>query len=244
MPLAAGTILGNYEIVAPIGAGGMGEVYRARDIRLARDVAIKILPASLANDSDRMRRFEHEARAVAALNHPNVLSVFDTGAQDGVPYLVTELLEGESLRQILERGPLPVRRAVDFARQIADGLAAAHDKKIVHRDLKPDNVFIATGNRVKILDFGLAKMPVQESPVSDGNTATISAITNPGVVMGTAGYMAPEQVRGQSVDHRADIFSFGALLYEMLTGHRAFRGETAVETMNAILKEEPPEPDS
>jgi Tol biopolymer transport system component len=243
MPLAAGTILGNYEIVAPIGAGGMGEVYRARDTRLARDVAIKILPASLANDSDRMRRFEHEARAVAALNHPNVLSVFDTGAQDGVPYLVTELLEGESLRQILERGPLPVRRAVDFARQIADGLAAAHDKKIVHRDLKPDNVFIATGNRVKILDFGLAKMPVQESPVSDGDTATISAITSPGVVMGTAGYMAPEQVRGQSVDHRADIFSFGALLYEMLTGQRAFRGETAVETMNAILKEEPPELD-
>jgi Tol biopolymer transport system component len=245
MPLRNGTAFGPYEVIAPLGAGGMGEVYRARDARLGREVAVKVLPAAFAADIDRMKRFEQEARAVAALNHPNVLSVFDIGTHEGEPYLVSELLEGESFRQILDRGAIPARKAMDYGRQIADGLAAAHDKKIVHRDLKPDNVFLTAGGRVKILDFGLAKMasPLSNS-IADGATATIGAITSPGMVMGTAGYMAPEQVRGRAVDHRADIFSFGAMLYEMLTGRRAFHGETAVETMNSILKDDPPEPDA
>jgi serine/threonine protein kinase len=245
MPLRNGTAFGPYEVIAPLGAGGMGEVYRARDARLGREVAVKILPAPFATDIDRMKRFEQEARAVAALNHPNVLSIFDIGIHEGEPYLVSELLEGESFRQILDRGAIPARKAMDYGRQIADGLAAAHDKKIIHRDLKPDNVFLTAGGRVKILDFGLAKVasPLSDSS-ADGATATISSITSPGMVMGTAGYMAPEQVRGQAVDHRADIFSFGAMLYEMLTGRRAFHGETAVETLNSILKEDPPEPDA
>jgi serine/threonine protein kinase len=244
MPISAGSRLGPYEILAPIGAGGMGEVYRARDTRLGREVAIKILPEEFAGDEDRMRRFGQEARAVAALNHPNVLSIYDTGVDSGVAYLVSELLEGESLRQRLQEGPIPPRKAVDFARQIADGLAAAHEKNIVHRDLKPENLFLTSGGRVKILDFGLAKL---EAPNPDsaaaGATATIVNVTNPGVVMGTAGYMAPEQVRGQTVDCRADIFSFGAVLYEMLSGQRAFHKDSAVETLNAILKEDPPELD-
>jgi eukaryotic-like serine/threonine-protein kinase len=193
-----------------------------------------------------MRRFEQEARAVAALNHPNVLAIYDIGAQDGVPYLVSELLEGESLRQTLSHGRLPARKAAEYARQIADGLAAAHEKLIVHRDLKPENLFLTTSGRVKILDFGLAKMSAAEgSPATpDGATATIVAGTSPGVVMGTTGYMAPEQVRGESVDHRADIFSLGATIYEMLTGNRAFNGETSIETLNAILKEDPPDLDA
>jgi Tol biopolymer transport system component len=249
MPINAGAILGNYEILAPIGAGGMGEVYRARDTRLGRDVAVKVLPEAFARDPERMRRFEQEARAVAALNHPNVLSVFDTGTQDGVPYLVSELLEGESLRQTLSHGPIPARKAVEYGRQMADGLAAAHEKRIVHRDLKPENLFLTRDGRVKILDFGLAKtvlpggVPAGDG-AGDGATATIGAATSPGVIMGTAGYMAPEQVRGEAVDHRADIFSFGATLYEMLTGQRAFHGETAIETLNAILKEDPPDLDA
>uniref|UniRef100_Q01XW9 Serine/threonine protein kinase n=1 Tax=Solibacter usitatus (strain Ellin6076) TaxID=234267 RepID=Q01XW9_SOLUE len=246
MPLKPGARLGNYEIVAAIGAGGMGEVYRARDARLGREVAIKVLPEAFARDAERMLRFEQEARAVAALNHPNVLSVFDIGTQDGVPYLVSELLEGESLRDVLRTGPITSRKAVEYARQIADGLAAAHEKKIVHRDLKPENLFLSGGGRLKILDFGLAKMPVTESAAAgvDAATATIVAVTSPGVVMGTTGYMAPEQVRGDAVDHRADIFSFGATLYEMLTGKRAFQGDSSIETLNAILKEDPPEFDS
>ena len=249
MSLKAGASLGNYEILAPIGAGGMGEVYRARDTRLGRDVAVKVLPEAFARDPERMRRFEQEARAVAALNHPNVLSVFDSGTQDDVPYLVSELLEGESLRQTLSQGSIPARKAVEYARQIADGLAAAHEKRIVHRDLKPENLFLTSDGRVKILDFGLAKtvLPGGVPPgdgAGDGATATIGAATSPGFIMGTAGYMAPEQVRGEAVDHRADIFSFGATLYEMLTGQRAFHGETAIETLNAILKEDPPDLDA
>jgi len=224
----------------------MGEVYRARDTRLARDVAVKVLPEAFASDAERMRRFEQEARAVAALNHPNVLSVFDTGTQAGVPYLVCELLEGTSLRELVGHGPIPSRKSVEYAQQIADGLAAAHEKGIVHRDLKPENLFLTGGGRLKILDFGLAKMPARESAtsVADGGTATIAAATSPGVVMGTNGYMAPEQVRGEAVDHRADIFSFGVTLYEMLTGQRAFQRETSVETLSAILKEDPPDLDT
>jgi len=245
MPLAPGTRLGSYEIVASLGAGGMGEVYRARDTRLARDVAVKILPEAFARDVERMRRFEQEARAVAALNHPNVLSVFDIGTEAAVPYMVCELLEGASFRELLGHGNVPARKSVEYARQIADGLAAAHEKGIVHRDLKPENLFLTGAGRVKILDFGLAKMPLPDSPLSAGGnaTATIAAATSPGVVMGTNGYMAPEQVRGEAVDHRADIFSFGVTLYEMLTGQRAFQRETSIETLNAILKEDPPEVD-
>ncbi len=236
MTLAGGTRLGPYEIVAPLGAGGMGEVYRARDTRLERTVAIKVLPASFARDAERMRRFEQEARAVAALSHANVLAIHDTGTFEGLPYLVSELLEGETLRERLKNGPVPPRKAVEYARQIADGLAAAHEKGVVHRDLKPENLFLANGGQVKILDFGLAKLQPAHAAVADGATATVAVATTPGVVMGTTGYMAPEQVRGEAVDHRADIFSFGATLYEMLSGDRAFRGDTSVETMHAILK--------
>ena len=238
MALSPGTHLGPYEIVSPLGAGGMGEVYKARDTRLGRDVAVKVLPESLARDAERMRRFEQEARAIAALSHPNVLAIYDTGTHDGMPYLVSELLQGESLRQALQEGPLPARKTIEYAQQIADGLAAAHEKSIVHRDLKPENLFLTAGGRVKILDFGLAKLEISQAAA---NGASLTAATTPGVVMGTTGYMAPEQVRGEVVDHRADIFSFGATLYEMLSGRRAFKGDTSVETMNAILKEDPPD---
>ena len=240
MPLAPGTRVGPYEILAPLGAGGMGEVYRARDPRLSRDVAIKFLPAGLAQDQDRLRRFEHEARAAGALNHPNLLTVFDVGSHDGSPYLVSELLEGETLRQALATGPLSLRKAIDQAAQIARGLGSAHEKGIVHRDLKPENLFLDRDGRAKILDFGLAKLERPREPLlSSAPTAT--SPTSPGTVLGTVGYMAPEQVRGEEADARADIFSFGAVLFEMLSGRRAFRGATAVETMNAILKEDPPE---
>ena len=245
MPVSVGDKLGPYQILAAIGAGGMGEVFRARDTRLGRDVAVKILPEAFAQEEDRMRRFEQEARAVAALNHPNVLAIYDTGAQDGVRYLVSELLEGDTLRQRLSHGKLAPRKAAEYARQIADGLAAAHEKRIVHRDLKPENLFLTASGRVKILDFGLAKVPASESAraAPDASTATMTAVTSPRAVMGTAGYMAPEQVRGEAADLRADIFSLGATIYEMLAGKRAFKGETAIETLNAILKEEPPELD-
>src|SRR5262245_9787729 len=221
----------------------MGEVYRARDPRFQRDVAIKILPPGLASDADRLRRFEQEARAAGALNHPNVLAVYDLGtAESGAPYIVAELLEGETLRGRLAAGALPQRRAVEYARQIAQGLAAAHDKGIIHRDLKPENLFITEDGRVKILDFGLAKL-VQPDPAPAQQTAapTASLGTEPGVVMGTVGYMSPEQVKGQAADHRSDIFSFGTILYEMLSGRRAFKGDSNVETMSAILKEDPPD---
>lgn len=238
MTLSPGTRLGTYEIVSSLGAGGMGEVYRARDPKLNRTVAIKVLSRSLANDTDALARFEREAHAVAALSHPNILSIFDFGDHDGVAYAVTELLEGETLRERLAGGALPQRRAVEFATQIARGLAAAHEKGIVHRDLKPENLFVTKDGHVKILDFGLAKLT--PAPGDDATSApTQKRQTEPGTVMGTVGYMSPEQVRGQPVDGRSDIFSFGSILYEMLSGKRAFTGASAVETMNAILTGEP-----
>jgi Tol biopolymer transport system component len=240
MALSSGTKLGPYEIQAPLGAGGMGEVYRARDARLGRDVAIKVLPEALAKDADRLRRFEQEARAVAALNHPNILGIHDVGAHNGAPFLVTECLEGQTLREKLKSGPLPVRLASEYALGIAQGLAAAHEKGIVHRDLKPENVFVTRDGRVKVLDFGLAKLVRPEETHETVVTLT-SPGTLPGMVMGTVGYMSPEQVRGEPSDARSDIFSFGAVLYEMLTGKRAFKRETSAETMSAILREEPPE---
>jgi serine/threonine protein kinase len=242
LTIAAGSRLGPYEVLAPLGAGGMGEVYRARDARLNRDVAIKVLPASLSRDRDRLRRFEQEARAAGVLNHPNITAVYDVGTYEGAPYLVSELLEGETLRERLAGGALPVRKAIDFGLQIAHGLAAAHEKGIVHRDLKPENLFITKDGRVKILDFGLAKLIHPEKPgVSLTEIPTQTARTEPGVVMGTVGYMSPEQVRGQQADARSDIFSFGSVLYEMLTGERAFQGESAAETMAAIAQKDPPE---
>src|SRR5208337_638836 len=228
-----------YEIVSPVGAGGMGEVYRARDTRLGRDVAIKVLPEALANDADRLRRFEQEACTIAALNHPNILGIHDIGAHDGAPFLVSEFLEGQTLREKLVSGPLPVRRALEYALGIAEGLAAAHEKGIVHRDLKPENVFVTRDGRMKVLDFGLAKLVRPEEDHEAAVTLT-SPATLPGMVMGTVGYMSPEQVRGEAIDPRSDIFSFGAVLYEMLTGKRAFKRETSAETMTAILREEPP----
>jgi eukaryotic-like serine/threonine-protein kinase len=240
MPLTAGTKLGPYEILSPLGAGGMGEVYRARDARLGRDIALKIMPESFARDADRLRRFEQEARAVAALNHPNILAIHDVGQLDGSPFLVSELLEGESLRAALDRGPLPQRKTIEYGVQIAHGLGAAHEKGIVHRDLKPENIFITKDGRVKILDFGLAKLA--QNAGSDSNEVTMTTPhTAIGVVMGTASYMAPEQVRGEVSDPRTDIFAFGAVLYEMLTGVRAFRRNTTAETMTAVLKDDPPE---
>jgi eukaryotic-like serine/threonine-protein kinase len=239
MTLKTGSRLGPYEILAAIGAGGMGEVYRARDTQLGRDVAIKVLPSFLSADPDRLRRFEQEARATAALNHPNILVVFQFGAHDGVPYLVSELLEGNTLREPLQHGALAIRKAIDCGVQIARGLAAAHEKGIVHRDLKPENVFVTKDGRVKILDFGLARLLPQHGEV-EANAATLTEMSEPGAVMGTVGYMSPEQVRGKPADHRADIFAFGAILYEMLTGKRAFQKPTSAETMTAILNEEPP----
>src|SRR5258708_16019329 len=228
MPLASGTKLGPYEVQSPLGAGGMGEVYRARDTRLGRDVALKILPESLPRDNDRLHRFEQEARAVAALNHPNILAVFDIGQHNGSPFLVSELLEGETLRTVLDRGALPQRKAIDYGVQIAQGLAAAHEKGIVHRDLKPENIFVSKDGRIKILDFGLAKLAQKASAAaaeSDGVTLT-SSHTAARVVMGTASSIAPDQVRGEPADPRTDIFAFGAVLYEMLSGQRAFRRDT------------------
>jgi Tol biopolymer transport system component len=240
MTLITGTKLGPYEIVAPLGAGGMGEVYRARDMRLGRYVAIKVLPEALAKDAERLRRFEQEARTIAALNHPNILGIHDVGAHDGAPFLVSECLEGQTLREKLKSGPLPVRPAVEYAVAIAQGLAAAHEKGIVHRDLKPENVFVTRDERVKVLDFGLAKLLRPEESHESAVTLT-SLATLPGMVLGTVGYMSPEQVRGEASDARSDIFSFGAVLYEMLTDKRAFKRETSLETMSAILREEPPE---
>ena len=239
MALTPGAKLGPYEIQSPLGAGGMGEVYRARDTRLGRDVALKILPESFAQDADRLHRFEQEARAVATLNHPNILAVFDIGRHGGSPFLVSELLEGESLRAMLDAGSLAQRKTIEYGVQIAYGLAAAHEKGIVHRDLKPENIFVTKDGRIKILDFGLAKLASTGTDPED-KTLT-SAHTAAGVVMGTASYMAPEQVRGEAVDARTDIFAFGAVLYEMLSGGRAFRRDTAAETMTAVLKDDPPE---
>jgi serine/threonine protein kinase len=241
MTIAAGTKLGRYEIRSKLGEGGMGEVYCARDEKLNRDVAIKVLPSTLSQDADRLRRFEQEAQAAGALNHPNILAVYDVGMHNNSPYIVSELLEGEELREQLNDGSLPQRKALDFAQQIAQGLAVAHERGITHRDLKPENLFVTNDGRVKILDFGLAKLrPLRNESVSS-EIDTRKQITDPGTVMGTVGYMSPEQVRGHEADHRSDIFSFGSVLYEMLSGQRAFRRDTMAETMTAILKEEPPE---
>ena len=250
-----GASLNQYRITASIGAGGMGEVFRARDTRLNRDVAVKVLPKDFASDANRLRRFEQEAKTLAALNHPNILTIHDAGVHDGAPYLVSELLRGQTLREALGNTTttaLPVRKATDYALQIAHGLAAAHGKGVIHRDLKPENIFVTQDGRVKILDFGLAKL--RETPPSairnpkSAEPATIridaDAIINttqPGMVLGTPAYMAPEQVRGEPADHRADIFAFGCVLYEMLSGTRAFRRDTPVASMNAVLSEEPPE---
>jgi len=239
MTLQPGTRIGSYEILAPLGAGGMGEVYRARDAKLDRDVAVKVLPAHLTADPDSLARFEREAKAVAALSHPNILSIFDFGTHGGVSYAVTELLEGETLRGKLDGSTVTQRQAVDWCLQIAKGLSAAHGKGVVHRDLKPDNVFVSSDGHVKILDFGLAKRV--DAGENEQTSAPTGGHTEPGTVMGTMGYMSPEQVRGIPVDHRSDLFSFGAILYELLSGRKAFKRDTASDTIAAILKEEPPE---
>jgi len=240
--LSVGSRLGPYEILGQIGAGGMGEVYRARDPRLGREVAIKVLPASFSADADRLRRFEQEAKAAGVLNHPNITAVYDIGEMDDAPYVVQELLEGETLRAVLAGGRVAHRKAIDYATQIAHGLAAAHEKGIVHRDLKPENLFVTRDGRVKILDFGLAKLTqVGEGSGPQTNLPTQTNATEPGVVMGTLGYMSPEQIKGKPADARSDIFSFGAILYEMLSGKRAFHADSAGETMAAILKEDPPD---
>jgi Tol biopolymer transport system component len=239
--METGTRLGPYEILSQLGQGGMGVVFRARDTRLDREVAVKVLPRNLAEDTDALGRFEREAKAVAALSHPNILAIHDFGQEEGSVYAAMELLEGETLRQRLADGALPVSKALEFALQIVGGMAAAHDKGIIHRDLKPENIFLVGGGggTVKILDFGLARREAVST--AEGDMPTVSLSTEPGKVMGTVGYMAPEQVRGQpNVDERVDIFAFGAVLYEMLTGKRAFQGPSPVETLNAILKEDPP----
>jgi len=250
LALSAGTRLGPYEIVAPLGAGGMGEVYKARDTRLDRFVAVKVLPEQLGKDTDLLARFEREAKSVAALNHPNILALHDFAREGELVYAVMELLEGESLRARLAKGPLPARKAIELAVQLARGLAAAHEKGVVHRDLKPENLWVTEDGRIKILDFGLAKQVLRTDAPAHSQLATEGFITGEagsterGVVLGTVGYMSPEQVRGESVDARTDIFSFGAVLYEMLTGARAFARNSATETLAAILRDEPPEPEA
>src|SRR5438132_753872 len=244
--ISPNTTIAQYTIVSKIGEGGMGEVWRARDTKLGRDVAIKVLPAAFSADAERLRRFEQEAQAAGALNHPNILVIHHIGIHDGAPYIVSELLEGETLRERLgahaSSVPLPQRKAIDYALQITRGLAAAHEKGIVHRDIKPDNIFITDDGRVKILDFGIAKLTSASDGVpSQTEVPTRKVNTDPGTVMGTMGYMSPEQLKGQSADHRSDIFSFGAILYEMLSGKRAFRGDSMAETMSAILREDPPD---
>jgi eukaryotic-like serine/threonine-protein kinase len=232
-----GSRFGRYEIQSAVGAGGMGEVYRARDPELNRAVAIKIIPASLARDATRVKRFQQEARAAAALNHPNILAVYDLGTENDSPYIVGELLEGATLRAMLLAGPVPVRKAIDYTMQVARGLAAAHDKGIVHRDLKPENVFITRDGRVKILDFGLAKLFGEAA----GDDATRTVESDAHSVVGTVGYMSPEQARGRPTDGRSDLFSLGAILYEVLSGKRAFRGDSTADTISAILHHDPPE---
>ena len=240
MALSAGTRLGAYEVVKPLGAGGMGEVYRARDEKLGRDVAIKVLPQNLTSDAEARARFEREAFAVAALSHPNILSIFDFGQDHGIAFAVTELLEGETLREKVAAGPLSARRAADYALQITRGLAAAHERGVVHRDLKPENLFVTKDGFVKILDFGLARRTPAAGAATE-NAETVGALTEPGTLLGTVGYMSPEQVRGENADARSDVFSFGAVLFEMLSGEQPFRRATRAETMTAILREEPPE---
>jgi len=241
-PSLQGRQIGPYKILSLLGAGGMGEVYRARDDRIGRDVAIKVLPTVFSADADRLRRFEQEARAAGRLNHQNILALYDVGTHEGSPYLVSELLHGATLRDRLRGKALPFRKATDLALQITRGLAAAHEKGIVHRDLKPENLFVTTDGQVKILDFGLAKLLPKRAAVTETDVSieTFVVSTEPGLVLGTAGYMSPEQVRGEETDLRSDIFAFGAILYEMLAGQRAFQAKSSVE-MHAILTEDPPE---
>ena len=241
MALSAGTRLGPYELVSLLGKGGMGEVYRAKDDRLGRVVAVKVLPPSFASDTERLKRFEQEARAAGQLNHPNVLAIHDIGISNGTPYIVSELLEGESLREVLAAGPVPARKAAAYAIEIASGLAAAHAKGIIHRDLKPENLQILPGGRVKILDFGIAKLTRDSDGGMDDAAQTLHSLTVTGTILGTASYMAPEQIRDQPTDQRTDIFALGAILYEMLTAEKAFRGDTPADRMSAILNNEPPD---
>ncbi len=241
MTLTPGTKLGPYEITAPLGAGGMGEVYRARDTRLGRDVAVKVLPAAFATDPERRARFETEARTVAGLSHPNVLALHDIGIEGDIAYVVMELIEGETLRERLVAGAMPASRAVPIAVQVARGLSAAHDKGVVHRDLKPENIMITADGFAKVLDFGLARRALALEASSQSLAPTVAASTEPGTVLGTTGYMAPEQVRGLVADARSDLFAFGAVLFEMLAGRRAFAGDSAADTMTAILREETPD---
>jgi len=242
MPLAPGSRLGPYEILAPLGAGGMGEVYRSRDTRLERGVAVKVISGDGSRDSERIRRFEQEARAAGTLSHPNVCAVYDLGIHEGSPFVVMELLEGETLREVLGQGSVPVRKALTYAAQAAEGLASAHAKGIIHRDLKPENLFITKEGRIKVLDFGLAKLTGAEPPPAEATVPAATApgtLTTPGVLLGTMAYMAPEQIRGAAVDGRADVFALGVVLYEMLTGKRPFSGSTSADVMSAILHQEP-----
>jgi serine/threonine protein kinase len=251
MTLESGTHLGPCEILAPLGAGGMGEVYRAKDTRLDREVAVKVLPEELAEDAKARARFQREAKAVAALSHSNIMAVYDVGAEQGVSFAVTELLRGKTLRERISRSTFSWRKAVETVAAIADGLAAAHAKGITHRDIKPENIFLTTDGVVKILDFGIARLETGSQPTSQASTteqaaastlpSTVPMVTQPGAVMGTVHYMSPEQVRGQKADARSDIFSLGGVLYEMVTGQRAFARETTSDTMSAILKEDPPD---
>ena len=234
-----GQLIGHYRIVEKIGAGGMGEIFRAHDERLGRDVALKLIRPASSDNPDHLRRFEQEARAAAALNHPNIVAIYDVGFEGTIPYIVCELLQGRTLRRRLSEGAIPIREAADYALQVAQGLVAAHDRHIVHRDLKPENLFLTDDGRMKILDFGVAKLQIQ--PEDKRSIENLSTVTKTGAVIGTVAYMSPEQLRSKPVDHRSDIFSFGAILYEMLAGQRAFRGETEVDTMTAVLREEPPE---
>jgi eukaryotic-like serine/threonine-protein kinase len=238
--LTSGKYLGPYEILSPLGKGGMGEVFRARDTKLGREVAIKILPAAFSSDPERLRRFEQEACAAAALNHPNTLTIFNIGNCRGSKYIVSELVEGQTVRERLGSGPLPLNDAIEYGIQLAHGLTAVHEKRIIHRDLKPENILISKTGKVKILDFGLAKQTHCEDIFGQGEEQITASGTKFGTIMGSSGYMSPEQVRGRQVDHRSDIFSFGAILYEMLAGRRAFAAESVIETMIAILNAQPP----
>ena len=235
MTLESGFRLGRYEVDHLIASGGMGDVYRARDTRLDRTVALKVLAHNLLSDPERLIRFTQEARTTALINHPNIVAVYDVGSEGGLPFVVSELLRGETLRARLKRGGMPVRAAISYAAEIAQGLIAAHHLGVVHRDLKPENVFVTEAGPLKILDFGLAKCRQKTLGLPDDSSKS----TQPGTIMGTVGYMSPEQVRGGSIDERADIFSLGVMLYEMIAGRAPFVRETPIETLYGILKDEP-----